>query len=256
MVINTYGKSSVKRKLTSTAGLQHLESVYKHDVLQILRMWLSTRHLKREQLLLGHRRQQPAIRRAELPDRPPVQRLALGRILIHCRYFVNRITDKYPSATSRHCKWGCVKSGLRPKLFCLPFGKGLLFGSTCRVFLCGHFHCLFCRIVIGIWMEHTQCVAPPRHQGWWCNYCYPNGQGGSRTASSRMRRPLGSYSLQLSPKLVPALFPSYRHCSRSPCHRHNRCCPRHCTALQRKCKSRAIQNESIHFYCRDAAYLI
>ena len=102
-------------------GLQHLESVYKHDVLQILRMWLSTRQLKREQLLLGHRRQQPAIRRSQLSDRPPVQRLPLGRILIHSCYFVNLITDKYPSATSRHCKWGCVKCGLRPKLFLSSF---------------------------------------------------------------------------------------------------------------------------------------
>ena len=66
---------------------------------------------------------------------------------------------------------------------------------------------------------------------WWCNYYYPSGLGGSRTASSRMRRPLGSYSLQFSPKLMPALPPNCRHCSRSPCHRHNRCCPRHCTAL-------------------------
>ena len=65
------------------------------------------------------------------------------------------------------------------------------------------------------------------------NYCYPNGLGGSRTASSRMRRPLGSYSLQLSTKLVPAQLPSCRHCSRSPYHRHSRCCHRHCTVLQR-----------------------
>ena len=64
------------------------------------------------------------------------------------------------------------------------------------------------------------------------NYCYPNGLGGSRTASSRMRRPLGNYSLQLSTKLVPAQLPSCRHCSRSPYHRHSRCCPRHCTTLR------------------------
>ena len=46
-----------------------------------------------------------------------------------------------------------------------------------------------------------------------------------------MRRFLGSYSLQLSTKLVPAQPPSYRHCSRSPCHPHSRCCPRYCTTL-------------------------
>ena len=81
--------------------------------------------------------------------------------------------------------------------------------------------------------EHTRYAVPPHRQGWRRNYCYPNGQSGSRTASSRMRRFLGSYSFQFSPKLMPALPPSCRHCSRSPCHRHNRCCPRHCTALQR-----------------------
>ena len=47
-----------------------------------------------------------------------------------------------------------------------------------------------------------------------------------------MRRFLGSYSLQLSLKLVSELPPSCRHCSRIPCHRHSRCCPRHCTALR------------------------
>ena len=46
--------------------------------------------------------------------------------------------------------------------------------STWFLWFCGTFGCCVPQ-QIPHRKAHTRYVAPSRHQGWWCNYCYPNG---------------------------------------------------------------------------------